>query len=93
MADLKKALRDFWSKATCGQRLLLDVSDKPGFRNQMARRYALEPYIDGFARFYDAWELDVLEIGVGLGADHLRCAEAGARLTGITPPTPLSSSL
>jgi len=81
--DLKKEVRDFWNEASCGERLLLDASDKPGFLNQMARRYALEPYIEGFARFDEARNLDVLEIGVGLGADHQRFAEAGARLNGV----------
>ncbi len=47
------------------------------------KRYELEPYIETFADFEAARGLDVLEIGVGLGADHQRYAEAGARLTGV----------
>lgn len=49
----------------------------------MRKRYELEPFIESFARFDEARDLDVLEIGVGLGADHQRFAQAGARLAGI----------
>ena len=40
----------------------------------METRYSLEPFIESFARFGDSRDLDVLEIGVGLGADHQRFA-------------------
>jgi SAM-dependent methyltransferase len=49
----------------------------------MRKRYELEPFIEEFARFREARDLDVLEIGIGLGADHQHFAQAGARLTGI----------
>jgi SAM-dependent methyltransferase len=81
--DLKRAVRDFWDDASCGERLLLETSDKAGYLAQMHQRYSLESFIEGFARFDDARDLDVLEIGVGLGADHQRFAVAGARLSGI----------
>ena len=81
--DLKQEVRDFWNEASCGERLLLEASDKSGYLAQMAKRYSLEPYIEGFAAFDNARDRDVLEIGVGLGADHQRYAESGARLTGI----------
>jgi SAM-dependent methyltransferase len=50
---------------------------------QASKRYELEPYIAPFADFAAAEGRDVLEIGVGLGADHQRYSEAGARLTGV----------
>lgn len=81
--DLKKEVRDFWNEASCGERLLLDAADKSGYLAQMGKRYSLEPFIESFARFNSASGHDVLEIGVGLGADHQRYAQAGARLTGI----------
>jgi SAM-dependent methyltransferase len=81
--DLKKEIREFWNEESCGERLLLEASDQAGYRAQMEKRYSLEPYIESFARFDDCRDLDVLEIGVGLGADHQSFAQAGARLTGI----------
>lgn len=83
MDDLKQEVHDFWNEASCGECLLLDASDRSGYQEQLSKRYALEPYIESFARFDAARDLDVLEIGVGLGADHQRFAQAGARLMGI----------
>lgn len=81
--DLKSEVREFWDRASCGEELLLESSDADGYREQMRRRHELEPYIESFAGFQEVKGKDVLEIGVGLGADHQRFAEAGARLRGI----------
>ena len=77
------AVRDFWDEASCGEELLLPSQDRSGYAAQSAERYRLEPYIEELARFADARGRRVLEIGVGLGADHQRFAEAGAELSGI----------
>lgn len=81
--DAKTQVKDFWDEASCGERLLLPSQDRAGFASQAAERYRLEPYILDFADF-EGWRgKRVLEIGVGLGADHQRFVEAGALTTGI----------
>ena len=79
----KEQVRDFWDEAACGESLYLKGSAAADYAAQSAQRYALEPYIADFARFDAAKDKDVLEIGVGLGADHQRFAAAGARLSGV----------
>ncbi|NNE82717.1 MAG: class I SAM-dependent methyltransferase [Alphaproteobacteria bacterium] len=81
--DLKRHVHDFWDEASCGEIQFLDAPDKSGFLEQSRRRYLLEPYIGDFAGFEGSKDLDVLEIGVGLGADHQLFAQAGAVLTGV----------
>lgn len=79
----KAEVKQFWDAVACGERLLLTDSDRDGFRRQAVERYRLEPYIIPFAAF-DQWNgREVLEIGLGLGADHERFAKAGARMTGV----------
>jgi ubiquinone/menaquinone biosynthesis C-methylase UbiE len=79
----KKAVEEFWDKASCGEELYLRNQRRDGYVEQARRRYELEPIIEEFAEFEAAAGKKVLEIGVGLGADHQRFAEAGARLSGI----------
>ena len=79
----KRQIHDFWNEAVCGENLYLSSADRRGYEAQARRRYELEPYIPEFADFPSAKEKRVLEIGVGLGADHQRLAEAGADLYGI----------
>lgn len=79
----KQRVRDFWNDAACGERLYLRGSNTEGYERQMCERYMLEPYIMEFARFDDSKGMRVLEIGVGLGADHQRFAQAGALLCGV----------
>lgn len=82
-ASRKEEVRAFWDEASCGERLYLPDTTAHGFRQHDAERYRLEPYIESFAEFESAKGRRVLEIGIGLGADHQRFAEAGAELVGI----------
>jgi ubiquinone/menaquinone biosynthesis C-methylase UbiE len=79
----KKAVQDFWERASCGEDLYLPDTGRDAYLSQSRRRYELEPYIEQFAGFETVGGKDVLEIGVGLGADHQRLAQGGARLTGV----------
>jgi len=79
----KQEVHDFWNASSCGEDLYLTGSDRADYDAQARRRYELEPYIPEFARFDSAAGQTVLEIGVGLGADHQRFAEAGAELFGV----------
>lgn len=83
MDELKKQVHDFWNKVSCGEELYLTHAGREGYLEEAKIRYALEPYILEFARFDEMRGLKVLEIGVGLGADHQKFAEAGANLWGI----------
>ena len=84
MNENKLLVKDFWNEASCGEELYLKgESLKDAYTNQSLVRYKLEPYIINFANFEEAKNKKVLEIGVGLGADHQKFAEAGADLFGV----------
>lgn len=83
MNQAKTGFRDFSDRASCGEELYLAGQDRAAYEAQADTRYALEPYIPEFAKFNAAQGLLVLEIGVGLGADHQCFAEASAALSGI----------
>lgn len=70
----KGDVKGFWEKEACGERYGVE---------QDRRRYELEPEILRFAAFESAAGKRVLEIGVGMGADFLRWARAGALVTGV----------
>lgn len=79
----KKAVQDFWDAASCGENLYLAGWTKEDYLEQAKIRYQLEPYILSFADFPHYKDKNILEIGVGLGSDHQKFAEAGAICYGI----------
>ncbi len=83
MVSSKELVRQFWEEASCGEKLYLSDLSREDFLRQAEIRYELEPFIPDFAEFEKYCGKKVLEIGVGLGADHQRFAESGAELHGI----------
>jgi SAM-dependent methyltransferase len=83
--DEKERVRRFWEAASCGEEAYaLGDSPQARYEAQADSRYSLEPYVRSFARFDEGRGRDVLEIGVGMGADHLEWAKSGPHsLTGI----------
>lgn len=88
MEQEKQHVHDFWNQASCGEDLYMKgESLKDKYINQSKERYILEPEILIFAEFDKYIGKKVLEIGVGLGSDHQKWAEAGTDLWGcdLTP--------
>lgn len=79
----KDKVLEFWSANACGEELLLNDVSTDGFSMQAEQRYILEPYILSFGAFKAYAKKRVLEIGLGLGADHEKFSESGAILHGI----------
>ena len=78
-------IRDFWNDAACGETAYaVGTEATERFSSQGETRYELEPFIKRFARFEEGHQRAVLEIGVGMGADHEQWARnRPARLCGI----------
>jgi len=80
----KNEVRDWWNRESCGEAYATGTEEAERLRTQEAARYALEPYIFDHAKFHEGKGKDVLEVGVGMGADHLQWARARPRsLTGV----------
>lgn len=81
---LKTEVKNFWNKTSCGESYASGQTDKEYYDAQSKARYELEPYIISFAKFYEGYNKDILEIGIGMGADFIEWAKSRPRsLTGI----------
>jgi SAM-dependent methyltransferase len=81
---LKAQVQEFWNRSSCGEVYAVGDTFPQQLERQAQARYELEPNLRAFAKFPEGRGRDVLEIGVGMGADHLEWAKSGPRsLTGI----------
>ncbi len=82
--QLKDIVKDFWNEQSCGEVYATGESEQDYYESHAKKRYELEPYIYDFAKFSEGAGQDILEIGVGMGADHIEWAKSQPRsLTGI----------
>jgi ubiquinone/menaquinone biosynthesis C-methylase UbiE len=81
--DLKEDVKSFWNTASCGEVLFLKGFSKEDYLTHSEKKYQLEPEILRFSEFNLFKGKRTLEIGVGLGSEHQKLAEAGAELFGI----------
>ena len=82
----KQEIEKQWDANPCGANTV--DSDDPEtitfYRAVRDHRYKVYgPWFDRMMRFEDTKNQDVLEIGVGLGSDHLRFAQNGNRMTAL----------
>ena len=88
--ELKTSVRDFWNQASCGEIYARGESEKAYYESHGKAKYDMEPYIADFAKFTEGRGKDVLEIGIGMGADHVEWAKSKPRSLGGVDLTPRS---
>jgi len=67
---LKRQVSAYWNAQSCGEVNAVSLTGAFDLDEQARQRYVLEPYIFDFAKFHEGKKRNVLEIGIGMGADH-----------------------
>ena len=78
-SELKARVRDHWNAESCGESYAATSGGALDLSKQARERYAIEPYILPFAKFEEGVGRNVLEIGIGMGADHALWARSRPR--------------
>ena len=79
----KNQIQKFWNNASCGEVYAVGTETNY-YESQREVRYKYESYIHEFAKFHEGSGRHVLEIGIGMGADHVEWAKSDpVRLCGI----------
>jgi SAM-dependent methyltransferase len=82
--DIKQSVKAHWEQEPCELRAGKSKADHRRFFEEIdAFRYAVSPFVMGFAKFADGSGKKVLEVGLGSGSDFMRWARGGAELYGI----------
>lgn len=85
-SELNQRVREYWESepnGTAPSVAPLEGDRSSWFKAIEARRYELEPFIRAAAQFERYSGKRLLEIGVGVGTDHLQWARAGAICHGV----------
>jgi ubiquinone/menaquinone biosynthesis C-methylase UbiE len=77
--ELKERVQAHWNSQSCGELNAVTTNGGLDLGVQARERYELEPYIFDFAKFDEGGKKDVLEIGIGMGADHALWARSGPK--------------
>ncbi|MFQ5334898.1 MAG: class I SAM-dependent methyltransferase [Flavobacteriales bacterium] len=84
MAKTLEQVRDFWNQNLCGSKFVrAQYPDSAFFEEYTAFRYRKTHHLDKYIDWAQAAGKDVLEIGLGIGADAIRWARHARSYTGI----------